>query len=141
MRGDLLLLSLDSTLPQVRIQDVTIGASTLQSFLDSLHDPRCLYTAFTFYKSATNSTTPRPSDNTRAQRLDQLHLMSLLPWVAMGCYGLLSHLIQQISYYMAARAIYQVLALYVVRALRPTVLELTSCNANIWYMTLAICND
>ena len=86
-------------------------------FLDSLHDPRCLYTAFTSYKNASNSTTPIPSDNTRAQRLDQLHLTSLLPWVAMGCYGLLWLIMQQISYYMAARPIYQILVLYDVRAL------------------------
>ena len=32
---------------------------------------------FTSYKNACNSITPRPSDNTQAKRLDELHLMSL----------------------------------------------------------------
>ena len=89
MHGDLLLLSLDSVLLQVRTRELSRSVHQLYSpFFDSLDDLRCLYTSFTSYKNASNSTTPKPSDNTQARCLDQLHLTSLLPWVGIRYYGL-----------------------------------------------------
>ena len=111
MHDDLLLLSLDSTLPQVRNWDVRSVHQLYSPFLNSLHDSRCLYTAFTSYKSTSNSTTPRLSTSQMSARPTAFNVT-----VTMGCYGLLWLIVQQISYYTAASAIDQILALYDIRA-------------------------
>ena len=131
MHGNLLLLSLDSMLPQVRTRNVTIGASSILNFIALSSTLFMTIGAYTL-----------PSHPIKALLTVQHQDLQTTckPNVPTNCtwrhcyHGLVWLIMQQINYYTAASAIYQISALYDVGGWGQLGLRaLTSYSTNIWY--------